>query len=107
LLFKRKSTVKVYMTALDSEKGKLADYLLSEYKLNSNITSEGLELNMDYVQAYSLVRMVTNFLHHKNLSNKFWVSADNNSVKVNEFKHGKKAKENKHPVTPSIMKHGF
>jgi len=95
------------MAALDSEKRKLADYLLSEYKLNSNITIEGLELNMDDVQAYSLVRMVTKFLHHKNLSNKYWVSADNNSVKINEFKHEKKSKENKHPVSPSIIKHGF
>lgn len=95
------------MTALDSEKAELAEFLLAENKLNSKITTEGLELNMDDVQAYSLVRMVTKFLHRKNLSNKYWVSADNNSVRINEFKHDKKSKENKHPVSPSIMKHGF
>ncbi len=95
------------MPDLESEREKLAGFLLSQFKLNSTITREGLELNLDDVPTYSLARMVTKFVHHQNLSNKYWVSAEINVVKINKFKHEKKAKENKHPVTPSIMKHGF
>ncbi len=107
LLFKRKNVVKVYMPDLESEKEKLADFLGSQFKLASKITSEGLELNIDDVPTYSLIIMVTKFIRHKNLSNKYGASAENNVVKINRFKHEKKAKENKHPVTPSIIKHGF
>jgi len=95
------------MADLEQDKQKLADFLLSEFKLNSKLISEGLELNADEAPAYSLVRMVTKFLHHKNLNNKYWVSAETNAVKINKFKHKKKTKENKHPTTASIMKHGF
>jgi hypothetical protein len=106
LLFKRKS-VKVCMADLEPDKQKLAEFLLSEFKLNSKLISEGLELNADEAPAYSLVRFVTKFLHHKNLNNKYWVSAETNSVRINKFNHEKKAKENKHPTTASVMKHGF
>ena len=107
LLFKRKSVVKVCMADLEPDKQKLAEFLLSEFKLNSKLISEGLELNADEAPAYSLVRMVTKFLHHKNLNNKYWVSAETNALRIHKFKHEKKAKENKHPTTASIMKHGF
>jgi hypothetical protein len=107
LLFKHKSIVKVHMADLESEKEKLGEFLLNQFKLASKITTAGLELNMDNVPTYSAVIMVTKFIRHKNLSNKYWVSAENNVVKINKFKRQKKTKENKHPVTPSIIKHGF
>ena len=105
MLFKHKSTVKVHMADLFSEKEKLATFLLQEFKLNSKETSYGLEL--DNVPTFSLVKMVTKYLQHNNLNNKYWVSAENHEIKINRFKHEKKAKENKHPITPSIIKHGF
>ncbi len=107
MLFKRKRIVKVRMRELDSEKENLAKFLLSQSKLTSTITSDGLELNMEEVPTYSLARMVTKFLHNKNLSNTYFVDVDNNVVRINRFKHENKVKKNKHPTTPSIMKHGF
>jgi hypothetical protein len=107
LLFKHKNVVKVYMQDLESEREKLAIYLQSKFKLTSKLTREGLELNMDDAPNYSALTMVTKFIHDKNLSNKYWVSSENNKVKINKFKHDKKEKENKHPTTPSIIKHGF
>jgi len=95
------------MKDLDSEKENLAAFLHNQFALESSITAEGLELKTDNVETYSVVRMVTKFIHHKNLSNKYWVSAENNVVKINKFTHEKKAKENKHPVTPSMIKHGW
>jgi len=107
LLFKSKSAVKVDMADLDSEKENLAKFLLSQFKLNSSITSEGLELNMDDVSTYALARDVTKFVYHKNLNSTHWITVKNNVVKINRFKHSKKEKKNKHPTTPSTIKHGW
>jgi hypothetical protein len=101
------SVVKVYMADLDREKENLANFLRSQFKLNPSVASQGLELNMEDVSTYSLARMVTKFLYRKNLSSAHWANVENNVVKINRFKHQNKAKKNKHPVTPSIMKHGF
>ena len=92
MLFKHKSVVKVDMADLDVEKTNLSNFLSSQYKVNSSITSKGLEL-MDDVQTYSLVTMVKKFIHHKNLSSTHGVNAENNVVKIYKFKGTAKKKE--------------
>ncbi len=93
MLFKHKSVVKVDMGDLDAEKTNLANFLNSQFKLNSSITSRGLELNMDDAQTYALVTMVKKFIYHKNLNTTHWVNAENNVVKINRFKGTAKKKE--------------
>ena len=93
MLFKHKSVVKVDMADLGSEKTNLANFLSSQYKLNSTITPKGLELNMDDVPAYSLAIMVKKFVYHKNLNSTHWVSVENNVVKIYKFKGTTKKKE--------------
>jgi hypothetical protein len=93
LLFKHKSLVKVDMADLEVEKENLANFLLSQFKLNSSITPKGLELNMEDVPTYSLARMVKKFVYHKNLNNTHWVNVENNVVKINRFKGTTKKKE--------------
>jgi hypothetical protein len=98
MLFKHKSTVKVDMADLDAEKTKLAEFLSSQYKVNSNITSKGLELNIEDGQISSAVIMVKKFIHHQNLSSTHGVNAENNVVKIYRFKGTAKKKE-KHDKT--------
>jgi hypothetical protein len=93
LLFKHKSLVKVDMADLDSEKENLANFLRSQFKLNSSITPGGLELNMEDVSTYALARMVNKFVYHKNLNSTHWVTVENNVVKINRFKGTTKKKE--------------
>ena len=93
MLFKHKSVVKVDMADLDSEKESLAVFLRSQFKLNSSITSKGLELNLDDVPTYSLAIMVKKFVYHKNLNSTHWVAVENNVVKINRFKVAVKKKE--------------
>jgi len=99
--------VRVDMGDLDEEKENLAKYLLNQSKLNSSITSWGLELKMDDVSTYALARMVTKFVYRKNLNSTHWVTVKNNEVKINRFEHKKDAKKNKHPTTASTIKHGW
>lgn len=107
LLFKHKNVVKVDMADLDGEKESLGHFLLSQFKLNSTITSNGLELNMEEVSAHALARMVTKFVYHKNLNSSYWVTVQSNVVKINKFKHEKKVKKNKHPTMPATITHGW
>ena len=95
------------MADLDGEKENLAKFLLSQFKLNSLLTSQGLELNMDDVSTFSLARMVKKFVYHKNLNSTYWVDVENNVVRINRFKHKKEEKKNKHPTTASTISHGW
>jgi hypothetical protein len=93
LLFKHKSVVKVDMADLDVEKENLANFLCSQFSLNSSITPKGLELNIEDVPTYSLATMVKKFVYHKNLNTTHWVTVENNVVKINRFKGTAKKKE--------------
>jgi len=99
--------VKVNMGDLDGEKENLANFLRRQFGLNSSITSEGLELEMEAVSTYKLARGVNKFVYRKNLNSTHWVDVKNNVVKINRFEHQKKIKKNKHPTTPSTIKHGW
>jgi len=99
--------VKVDVADLDEEKENLANFLHSQFGLNSSITHEGLELNMEDASTYALARMVTKFVYRKNLNGTHWVDVKNNVVKINRFTHQKTSKKNKHPTTASTIKHGW
>ena len=101
------SVVKVHMADLNGEKENLANFLRSQFRLNSSITSEGLQLNMEDVSTYELARKINKFVYRKNLNSTHWVTVQNNVVRINRFRHQKKAKENKHPLAPSTIKHGW
>ena len=92
--------IKVDMGDLDGEKESLANFLLSQFKLNSSITPKGLELNAEAVPTYSLARMVNKFVYHKNLNRTHWVTVENNVVKINKFKGSNKKKEKHQKESP-------
>ena len=95
------------MADLDGEKENLANFLRSQFGLNSSVVREGLELKMEDVSTYALARDVNKFVYRKNLNGTHWVNVKNNMVIINRFKHKKEAKKNKHPTTASTIKHGW
>jgi hypothetical protein len=68
---------------LDGEKENLANFLRSQFRLNSSITPEGLELNVEDVSTYASARRVNKLVYRKNLNSTHWVTVENNVVKVN------------------------
>ena len=106
MLFKHKSIVRINMADLFNEKESLAKFLKAHFKLESSLNQEGLELNNDDVSSHSLAEMVNKFLKSKGFNLTHWVSVSNNVVKINRFQK-KKDKKNKHPVAPSMIKHGW
>jgi hypothetical protein len=95
------------MGDLQSEKEKLASFLLSHYKINSSPGYEGLNLNPKDVPPLELERMVNKFVYHQDLNGTHWVALEGNVVKINRFKPQKKDKKNKHPVAPTKISHGW
>jgi hypothetical protein len=95
------------MGDLQSEKENLSNFLRSHFKVDSSPSYEGLNLNTEDVPPRELERMVNKFVYHRNLNSTHWVALEKNAVKINRFKHHKKTKENKHPVSPSIITHGW
>jgi len=95
------------MKDLDNEKENLSNFLRIHFRLHSSLNNVGLELNEEDVSPQELAKMVNKFVYHKNLNSTHWVALENKIVKINQFKHAKKTKENKNPVTPSIIKHGW
>ena len=106
-MFKSQSPVRIEMNDLDSEKESLANFLRKHFKLNSSLNQQGLELNGADVSTYELLRMVNKFVNSKGLNRTHWVDVEGDAVKINRFKHQNKEKKNKHPVTASIIKHGW
>lgn len=101
------SSVKVDIGDLDCEIENLAKFLNSQFKLNPSVIPGGLELSIDDVSTFALARLVTKFVYRKNLNGTHWVDVKNNVVRINRFKPQKKTKVNKHPTTPSTIKHGW
>jgi hypothetical protein len=104
---KSQGYVKVEMNDLDSQKESLANFLHKHFKLDSSLNEQGLELNGAVVSTYELLRMVNKFVNSKRLNSTHWVSVEGNAVKINRFRQQKKEKKNKHPVTASVIKHGW
>jgi hypothetical protein len=104
---KGQSQVRIEMNDLDSEKESLSNFLHKHFKLDSSLNQQGLELNGADVSTYELLRMVNKFVNSKGLNRTHWVNVKGNAVKINRFKHENKEKKSKHPVTASIIKHGW
>jgi hypothetical protein len=107
LLFKHTNQLKVDLGDLQSEKENLSNFLRSHFKVDSSSSNEDLKLNAEDVSPQELERIVNKFVYHRNLNSTHWVALEKNVVKINRFKHPKKTKENKNPVSPSIITHGW
>lgn len=107
MFFKHNDELKVDLGDLQSEKENLSIFLRSHFKIDSSPSREGLKLNVEDVSPQELERIVNKFVYHRNLNSTHWVALERNVVKISRFKHPKKTKENKNPVSPSIITHGW
>jgi hypothetical protein len=107
LFFRRKDELKVDLGDLQDEAENLSNFLFSQLKVSSSVSRKGLELKAQGVSAQELERVVNKFVHHRNLNSTHWVALEKNAVKIYKFNQTKKAKENKNPVQPSVITHGW
>lgn len=106
MLLKHKSLVKADLAELEEEKQNIAKFLCSQFELKATASWEGFEFEED-VSAYTLSRLINKYIYRKNLNRTYWVTVENEKVKVKKFKAQKKEKKNKHPVTASMIRSGW
>ena len=83
---------KVDIGDLENEKENLANFLRSQFRLNSSITRKGLELKLEDGSASTVTRMINKFVYHKTLNRTHYVTAEKNVVRITRFR---KKKENR------------
>jgi hypothetical protein len=100
LVFGHKSKLQVDLGDLQSEKEHLAAFL--QTNLNAPITQveHKLVIESEKLSVIELEREVDKYVHRHNLSRTHWVSAENNTVKVNRFKGSDKKKEKHNKNAP-------
>ena len=109
LLFgNKKDKLQVDLGDLKNEKDHLTSFLRSTLK-QAELTPEDNKVLVDsrHLTAEDLQRVVTKFVYRRNLNGTHWVSLEKETVKINRFKHPKKIKENKNPVAPAKITHGW
>jgi hypothetical protein len=107
LLFRNKNKVQVDLGDLQKQTKKLSSFLRSNLKIEVTSIRTKITVSQEELTPQELQKEVNKFVYHQNLNNSHWVSLEGNVVKIKRFKHNKKMKENKNPVSPSIIKHGW
>jgi hypothetical protein len=106
-LSSKTNELKVDLGDLQDQKENLTNYLRLHLKVEYIPSNQGLKLNAPNVSPQELERQVNKFVYHQNLNSTHWVKLEKNVVKINRFKHAKKTKENKNPVAPTKISHGW
>jgi hypothetical protein len=105
--FRNKDKLQVDLGDLQNQAENLSSFLRSNLKSEVTANRNKLTVNQEGLTPQKLQKAVNKFVYHQNLNSTHWVSIDGNVVKINRFKHTKKTKENKNPVSPSIITHGW
>ena len=105
--FKNKNKLRIDLGDLGKQTENLSIFLSSNLKSEVTANRTKLTVHQEGLTPQELQKAVTKFVYNQNLNSTHWVSIDGNVVKINRFKHTKKTKENKNPVSPSIITHGW
>ncbi len=108
MFWRGKKKLRIDQGDLENESESLSDFLRAKFKID--VTAHGNKLSIDSgnLTSTELRRLVTKFIYHRNLMNKYWVAVNGNGVAIRELKHSKKHEEHKKKETPpSTIKHGW
>jgi len=81
--------LKVDIGDLKDQKENLADFLRTQFSLDSSVTPKGLRIKLEKGSNHSLTKMVNKFVYRKKLNNTHWVTVENNTVKIKRFSQKK------------------
>ena len=106
-LFSRGKKLKVDCVELEDEKEHLSSFL--HKSLNVEVVSDDHNLLVDSekLSVQELKVLVSKFIYHQHLNNKYWAAVEGGAVKIHRFKEKKSEKRKKPATTPSTIKHGW
>ena len=106
-LFSGRKKLKVECGELNEIKESLSNFL--HKSLNKEVASDdhNLVVDSDRISPEELKGLVNKFIYHQHLNNRYWVSLEDNSVKIHKFKGKKTEKKKKHSPAPATIQHGW
>ena len=106
-LFSRGKKLKVDCMELEDGREHLSSFLRKS--LNVEVSSDNRNLLVDSgkLSTQELKVLVSKFIYHQHLNNKYWAALEGGSVKIHKFKEKKSEKRKKPATTPSTIKHGW
>jgi hypothetical protein len=101
VLFGRKNKLQVDLGDLENEIDNLSSFLKSNLNVDFVSGKGNLFSDSEKVAPQELQKIVTKFLHRRNLSSSHWASLEGSIVKINKFKIEKKKPEKQHKKNSS------
>jgi hypothetical protein len=106
-LFSRRKKLRVYLGELDDERESLPSFLRKTLKVEVTSHNNDVLVDSERLSTEELRRLVSKFIYHQHLNNRYWVALEDDVVKIGRFKEAKKSEKRKKVVPPSTIKHGW
>ena len=90
MLFGHKNKLQVDLGDLENEQENLLGFLKSNLEVDFVSGKGKLSSDSEKVAPQELQKLVTKFLHRRNLNSSHWVSLEGSNLKINRFKIEKK-----------------
>jgi hypothetical protein len=96
MLFGHKNRLQVELGDLENEQEHLSSFLKLNLKVEFEASKGKFLFNSEKVSPQELQKIVTKFLHKRNLNGSHWASLEGSVVKINKFKSESKKPEKQH-----------
>jgi len=104
----RKKKLTVDLGGLADESEVLAGFLRTNLGAEVASDRDCLRVDSEETSPEDLKKLVSKFVYHHRLNNKYWVALEGGVVKISRFKEAKKSpKRKKEAIPPSTIKHGW
>jgi hypothetical protein len=107
LFSRRKKKLRVYFGELEDERESLPSFLRKTLKVEVTSHDNDVLVDSEELSPQELRRLVSKFVYHQRLNNRYWVSLEGDVVKIGRFKEAKKSEKRKKVVPPSTIRHGW
>ena len=100
LFFGHKHRFQVDLGDLQDEKERMSSFLQSNLNVPVALVENKIIVDSEKLSVLLVQQAVTKYVHRHNLSRTHWVSAQNETVKINRFKGSGKKKEKHDKSSP-------
>lgn len=108
MFLRRKKELRVDLGDLESEKENLSSFLTAKLKVDVTSSGNKIMVGSNDLDVEDLKKLVTKFIYHQNLMNKYWAQVKSDSVQIKAFRRDEKREKKEHKRTqPSTIKHGW
>ena len=106
-MFSRGKKLKVDCVELEGEREHLSGFLRKSLNVEVVFDDHNLLVDSEKLSAQELKVLVSKFIYHQHLNNRYWAALEGGGVRIHKFEEKKSEKRKKPATTPSTIKHGW